>query len=299
MRKKCSKHGYHSHLFLGMPTLFFPRSSALLSHAVPTTDFQEGFIWSCLLHCLHGVGISEFHRTGQNVTAFGQRSYKTYWVINNCWTIFKISFKDQNRIKPEWATKIFVVWVVKGKAGLFVKFSMQGSTFIHLYVLSQGIARCLIYGRDLKVVSGLTNHTNDCCLLVTLFWKRVLVWIFKATIANTVTLRVSRPPCQSQAIYLVHTVHKEMKTSQKCSTELLASFQTQVPFELTLSLVHIIHRGRKCYVICKSACSYKGNNFGQLVTNIWLSKAWLEKSKSWRSFGANTTNGLSLLVFSF
>lgn len=63
---------------------------------------------------------------------------KTYWAMNNYWTIFKISYKDQNRTKPEWASeyknKMFVVSVVKEKHCSIVSSQMQGSIFVHLYV---------------------------------------------------------------------------------------------------------------------------------------------------------------------
>lgn len=69
------------------------------------------------------------------------------------------------------------------------KFSDAETDFCWSICPSQGIAWCLVHGRDLKTVSPLMNHTDCCCLIIIFFSKGVLVWIFKSTIANIVTLR--------------------------------------------------------------------------------------------------------------
>lgn len=108
---------------------------------------------------------------------------KTYWAMNNYWTIFKISYKDQNRTKPEWASeyknKLFVVGVVKGKRLLNCRFSDVEANFCSSLCPSHSVAWCLAHGRHLKIVFGLMNHTNHCCLRITGFSRRDLVWILK------------------------------------------------------------------------------------------------------------------------
>lgn len=72
--QKCWNHGYRSCLFWGTPTLFLSLLYPLSLSCPVWQRLQEGIIWSYLRHWLYGVGSSEFHRTGQNVTAFGPRS---------------------------------------------------------------------------------------------------------------------------------------------------------------------------------------------------------------------------------
>lgn len=135
---------------------------------------------------------------------------------------------------------MLVVSVVKEKGCSIVSSQMRGPVFVRLYVLTEhSMVPCP--WTAFKNCFGLMNHTNHCCLRVTVFSKRDLVWILKATAANTVTGRATQPPCPSQAIYLVHTVDENMRTSRKDSTRPRAFFQIQTALAvyLFIGLYHL------------------------------------------------------------
>lgn len=126
MTKKGRKCGYHSHLFLETPTLFFPMFYPICLSCCA----QHKRVLFEVIYTTGSVEWEALSSTGQvkMLLLLVKGQSKTYWAMSNYETIFKISYKDQNRTKPEYASncknEIFVVLV---KVCLIVSFLMQGT----------------------------------------------------------------------------------------------------------------------------------------------------------------------------
>lgn len=135
---------------------------------------------------------------------------------------------------------------------------------------SQSRAWCL-HGRDLKAVFGLMiNRINHCCLIVVFFSKRFLVWIFKATIANIVIVKLADLHARTKQFTLSIQFMSKWKQVRNTPQNFWHYFKYRFHLQFTLSSVYIIHRGRKCYGIY--------NTGGRYNLSFWASN-WQYLSK--------------------